>query len=662
MFGRDPRRLRPESRNEMDRRVSFLHKSTSRRHRRRSDQETEPRSSTTAQDDDYTLPSVTPNANDSRTPSEADSLRAQHLEPLVIPSPQATEPETAAQPSVRFYATLETLNMNGYPVDQAGQLPPPPKLFARESRVFTSSTDMSTESSLAIRNRLSGYSTGYMKHVTALVKKLTVRSSSDLADVPPFGSRRLSENFHPRGSHAAGTMPEAAFALPGDFLIASTYQRICVCHRHQRESHVLCWCAITDDVSEADGFSSLNAHDLLLGDMTEADLCTQDWFGNTRLHLMAALDRNPERLLKLIPNIANPFVRNSANQTFLHVLSDVWFTGLQNSLAPLRVLLRSQQARLHLIVNIRDSYGTTFLHRLHDHVKDEALFSNVLQSVGLSTILLRDAFDNKAHVLEGGSHFLPPRRAGTFALSPLVEDNSAEDQMTRHHEQLLRILVGAGEDPVIEDDRGRNALHCSAEAIMSVNDMVQGKGQRQGQGARGGGRKRKHGEEDVKSAMANRLETVTVLIMSHVDVNHYDKDGNTVLMAFVSLLDDDADDKDKNLGKIFDALLNAGALIDARNRNGETALLVAARLGRKTALTKLLERGANVHVRDAEGRGILELIEHNLRCVKRDLLQYGRLEACMSLLSGKRREEFGIRKEPSLLDEWSITRPPPKRE
>lgn len=597
------------------------------------------------------MSSATPSVHESHPSSEADSVGGQNIETLNITSPQAAQAEapTRAEDPYLFHPNPGFDNMNGYPFTFGTDLPAPPKPFARDSRVFTSSTDMSTESSRIIRNRLSGVSASYMKQVTALVKKLTVKSSSDLAEPTPFGYRKFSSNFHPRGSHAAGTMPEAAFALPGDFLIASQYQRICRCQRHLRDSSVLCWCAIMD---EAEGFSSVNINELLAKDMTEMDLCAPDCFGNTRLHLLAACDHTPERLLSIIPRCADPFVVNSANQTLLQVLSPAWFTNLQNHVAPLRVLLRSQRGRLADVVKIRDPYGSTFLHRLHDHVKDESVFHTVLQEVGLDLQLPRDAFDNKARILENG-HGLPPRRAGTFALSPLLEDNPEEDQFTRHHSQLLKIVTSAGDDPSIEDDKGRNALHCIAEAILNVEDLVQGQAPRRGS-------KRKHGKEEAESVTERRLETVERLIVSGVDVNHYDRDGNTVLIAFINHLDDD---KDKGLDKIFDALLNAGASINARNQHGETALLVSARLGRKTALTKLLERGANVHVRDADGRGIIDLIDHHLIAAKNNLAQYGRLEACMSLLSGKRSDEFGfgIVPHPSLLDEWCLPHAKPQQ-
>ena len=52
-------------------------------------------------------------------------------------------------------------------------------------------------------------------------------------------------------------------------------------------------------------------------------------------------------------------------------------------------------------------------------------------------------------------------------------------------------------------------------------------------------------------------------------------------------------------------LLDAGAPIEARNRQGETALLVAIDSGYRAALQTLLAAGANVNARDTKGETAL---------------------------------------------------------
>ncbi|EFX06358.1 ankyrin repeat containing protein [Grosmannia clavigera kw1407] len=157
--------------------------------------------------------------------------------------------------------------------------------------------------------------------------------------------------------------------------------------------------------------------------------------------------------------------------------------------------------------------------------------------------------------------------------------------------------------------------------------------------------------------MATRLRLVQGLLSppTVVDVNHYDRRGQTVLTSFVVHIADDQEDKAKSLAAILETLLAAGARIDGRNRRGETALLVAARLGRKIALTTLLDHGANVHVRDAAGRGVLDIIDAQCRQrARHDVALYGRLEACRVLLTSIKQLPLGVCQRPTLLDEWTV--------
>lgn len=110
-------------------------------------------------------------------------------------------------------------------------------------------------------------------------------------------------------------------------------------------------------------------------------------------------------------------------------------------------------------------------------------------------------------------------------------------------------------------------------------------------------------------------------------------------MAFILFLPDSADDKSKTLLALLETLIRHGARLEARNRLGETALLMAVRLGRKVALTltTLLEHGANVHARDVYGRGVLEIVDRTVRRRGRgDVALYARLEAVRVLLTGRR--------------------------
>jgi len=132
-----------------------------------------------------------------------------------------------------------------------------------------------------------------------------------------------------------------------------------------------------------------------------------------------------------------------------------------------------------------------------------------------------------------------------------------------------------------------------------------------------------------------------------VDINNYDKHGNTVIMTFVTHLKDGEDDK--TLAILFGHLINKGANIHWRNRQGETALHIAVRLGRKIATRVLLENSANVHARTAEGKGVLALGETHYFAAREDPLLYASIMACMALCI-----RHGAVAAPTLVQEWSV--------
>jgi ankyrin repeat protein len=142
----------------------------------------------------------------------------------------------------------------------------------------------------------------------------------------------------------------------------------------------------------------------------------------------------------------------------------------------------------------------------------------------------------------------------------------------------------------------------------------------------------------------------------NVDVHHYDRRGTTPLMAFIEHISDDQDDKAKTLQTIIETLIRAGGprCVEARNRRAETPLLLAARLGRKVALAVLLEHGANVHVRDVDGRGLLEVLDREVDSARArsDVSLYARLEACRVLLTGRR--DWGVQYKGGIVREWRV--------
>jgi len=54
--------------------------------------------------------------------------------------------------------------------------------------------------------------------------------------------------------------------------------------------------------------------------------------------------------------------------------------------------------------------------------------------------------------------------------------------------------------------------------------------------------------------------------------------------------------------KTIRALIAGGAAVDARNRTGQTALMIAAEMGATGSAQELVRRGASVNARDWRGR------------------------------------------------------------
>ena len=133
-----------------------------------------------------------------------------------------------------------------------------------------------------------------------------------------------------------------------------------------------------------------------------------------------------------------------------------------------------------------------------------------------------------------------------------------------------------------------------------------------------------------------------------VDVNAYNSSGNTVLMEFV--LHSQYEDDVQQPSNIFEILLNNHANIDARNRDGETALHIAAKHFRRRAVQTLVSRGANIHARNKHGQSILQVLTEKIGKSGGRLNEYAPLETFYAWLSG---ESIRASLKPSTLDEWS---------
>lgn len=657
IFGQDPRHLRPANRNEMNNRFKLVHGRSKRgRHGGKSPEQ------------EVGIMDVNTEAY---TPALSDTTRFGEMEDLRSPQQDSVYSMGSELPSPSTLASMSPTGpmYSAFPRDDMPELPFPAP--SRNDTVFSSSTQMSTDSVRKIKRRLD-VTTIFAKQVDVLMKRLTISGSNSQAIPSPC--RTFSDIPASRHEHS-GPVPHPGLSVPGDFIVARRYVPSCSHQKHfakyLKGGKCACWCVIADEASDSsDNFYITDGEDWcdrashVLNGTIEASCA--DHFGNTPLHLFASLESQNgfDTTLDLVrSNRSDPLAVNKAGQTVLHVLSAAWFSKLDDVNAPLYQLLNTLWGRggdASNAVFLRDIYGRTFFHRLARFVQDTQVLTRISQPYSWASIP-RDAFGimPPGHIAD---HSIPaPRRTGIVARSPLAEEIKEDTPGTKHR-KLIRTLNETYKNHALEDEEGRNGLHCLAEVDLekpapstptSPNPSL-------------GSQKRKRGQSDTSDSpkpierRAHFLETLLLQTASGSvmppDVNHYNKAGYTVLMAFAMHLTDAMDKTGTHTGRILDLLLDHGAQMDMRNREGETALLVAARCGNKNVVNKLLERGANLHARDKNGRGIMGVLDARIAsCGQRESLsEYGRLEAVRAGLA-KVVLEMGGEDEPGFLDEWCRT-------
>lgn len=92
--------------------------------------------------------------------------------------------------------------------------------------------------------------------------------------------------------------------------------------------------------------------------------------------------------------------------------------------------------------------------------------------------------------------------------------------------------------------------------------------------------------EDLEEALIRSdSDAVIRLIQRGVDINTVDRQGNSLVIQSVQ----------RDLPELFDFLLQRRARINVRNKNGESALSIAAYHGRATYVQRLVEAGAEIN-------------------------------------------------------------------
>jgi ankyrin repeat protein len=634
MLDKEPRWLHPKNELDMDRRVAELSNSPTRS-------------------------PCTPQAGFSRPHSFSDPM------PYLASAP-CFNVETATRPSTRNASPAAEWSVQHAPVSLAntptfggsmhtsrGSTSSPNEglglehnndlfgVFLRQTTFMSSSTSRTTGS---FHRVLHGYSEPYIKTVRRLVKRFTLpnnnhanrQSVSPISERPEHGQTSWIDD-----DDAPSVFRERPYPLPGDFLHLDTFLQ---------EPYN----PVTHESPDSPWITSIgltqNAHKILSIGIEPADVGARDAYGNTVLHFLTVRGTVELLLHALETGFCDSIInaQNSAGQTFFHLATANW-------LATPNRLNQLMQALSHHNFNFyaRDHYGRNMFHVFRQEDIDP---SPILLLLDRNHYAKRDAFNIIPLPHPGAVDAMnldPSAHQRVFEQSP--EFNSFDGMMPEA--KLLRYVRLCQENPSLEDELGRNGLHCLAMVTLSMKNAESRAGSvlpvvvPDNQTPR---RKSTGHNDDLDSSetlLQMRYRYVSNLLDSGVDPNHYDHQGNTPLMAFAAELPED--DDYKTGPKILELLLDRGANIHARNRAGETALHIAIRCGRKLAVRTICKRNANVHARDAAGRSLLDVADVKMKnLVDDDPRAYAHFEACRAWISGP----GAAVQQPTALQEWGYVR------
>ncbi|KAI0971011.1 hypothetical protein F4678DRAFT_462147 [Xylaria arbuscula] len=550
------------------------------------------------------------------------------------------------------------------------------RFSTRQDTGLTASTDISITS--VLREKLSFLSLSKAKRTVKVLKRYTFPKNLESQRTPDISSSLFQgPEIYSSVDHTNGS-PSATYAVPGDFFNATMFAHKQQCAA-ESPAHAagVCWCKVDDQVSPV---RNTWASYPVSGSISDPVLMKKDVFGNTIFHYLASMEAIQDLFCHLVSQalyIPGLPARdsNTAGQTFLHVLHHTWFQE-GSRLNELIDMLRSE----NFDIFATDVYGRNFYHVLRTSRKGSARFPGRASDIGRMN--RRDAFGLKpmdtrpsSDATHTSTNFQTTQRPNTIIPTGLsrptpriiTQAGTVEDEELYTHADLLRVVLKAvGVDGDFspnaqnEDSQGRNGFHCLAEVDFCLSPTTPKPGSRghlkdeSRLSPQAPNKRRRNDSEEVESPRtasdSRRLDCVHGLINAKVDANQYDKHGNTPLMSFVINSSDATKCEKEESEIVLRALVQkASARLELRNRNGETALHLAARHGKTVALRVLLELGANPHTRNGQGLSILEVLDNLYVTTERDDKNNARFEACRAILT--RTKEYAIQ-SPTLIDEW----------
>ncbi len=328
-----------------------------------------------------------------------------------------------------------------------------------------------------------------------------------------------------------------------------------------------------------------------------------DRFGNTSLHIAAALGATYQELQAIFDKGASIHVCNSGGQTFMHLLNPLVMDN--NSLVSLTNHLRRNSFNF----DHRDVQGHTFIDSLELRGLDMSKYADFWPTSIIHS-LRREIYDQR----------MIPK------LTPPWSDTWCEAWYYAGFISFCDLLqaskVVLGRFKHLEDFYGRNCLHVAADKAEKPSQVSE------------------------QSFMDSRLSLVRDLLSIGVELDHHDNRGETPLMSHIRT--------QSSQDKIILELLHSGADINSRNKKGETALHISIKLGDIISTKALLARGAavNVHVRTWKGQGLLAVAVEAQRLARDAVGLYAKITTCMALAI-----DAGAIMAPTIFDEWDLREP-----
>ncbi|PMD32026.1 ankyrin [Hyaloscypha variabilis F] len=354
---------------------------------------------------------------------------------------------------------------------------------------------------------------------------------------------------------------------------------------------------IAYEACENCGFSPGHHHAIQFGALSYPGLSfisKVDFYGNTPLHAAAAAVKYEDfwKINHMIDRGADVNVCNSSGETFLHFLCQKGPRGT-NDIDTFLEILRSLQ-RLNFSFSKRDYHGRTILHNLFRFMRERGVTYGIPILFGFFSLIKPDlaAADNAGNRLWETLHDITREKGKKYN-----EDlTSLTSQFSLAHFHIY----------------------------------------------------------PYQSKLANKtreeISVWTAQVLFTEGFTWIDSEGDTLLTALLKFQQPGtADSNDHFLRSTIKSIIEDGADIHMRDRNGDTALSLAAKGGFRLVVLFLLEKGANVHSRDYRGMGILSQLERRIALAADNANLWASIYSCYLALV-----DAGAKSNPTDRDEWML--------